>query len=71
MPEGAPMPAIPLIYQGVEFLLVREMRGWTAQIPRFGKTMYFAAQDDAIDEAVRLIDAFLLPRLLRKADKAA
>jgi hypothetical protein len=32
--------------------------------------MYFASQDDAIDEAVRLMDAFLLPRILR-AEKAA
>jgi hypothetical protein len=65
------MSAIPLIHQGVEFSLVRELRGWTAQIPRFGRTMYFATQDDAIDEAVRLIDAFLLPRMLRQATKAA
>jgi hypothetical protein len=65
------MPVIPLTYQGVEFTLVRETRGWTAHIPRFGKTMYFACQDDAIDEAVRLIDAFLLPRVLRQADEAA
>jgi hypothetical protein len=61
---------IHLIYQGVEFTLVLEARGWTAHIPRFGRTMYFAAQEDAIDEAVRLMNAFLVPRLLR-ADKAA
>ena len=65
------MQAIPLTYQGVEFSLIRELRGWTAAIPRFGRTMYFAAQDDAIDEAVRLIDAFLLPRMLREANRAA
>ena len=65
------MPAIPLTYQGVEFSLERELRGWVAVIPRFGKTMYFGSQDDAIDEAIRLIDAFLLPRLLRQADRAA
>jgi hypothetical protein len=33
--------------------------------------MYFASQDDALDEAVRLMDAFLLPRVLRQADEAA
>jgi hypothetical protein len=71
MAEEAAMSAIPLTYQGVEFALTREMRGWTAQIPRFGNTMYFASQDDAIDEAVRLIDAFLLPRILRQATEAA
>jgi hypothetical protein len=65
------MPVVPLAYQGVEFTLVREARGWTAHIPRFGKTMYFASQDDAIDEAVRLMDAVLLPRMLRQADEAA
>jgi hypothetical protein len=65
------MSAIPLTYQGVDFTLARETRGWTAQIPRFGKTMYFADRDDAIEEALRLIDAFLLPRLLRHAAKAA
>jgi hypothetical protein len=65
------MSAIPLTYQGVAFSLARELRGWTAIIPRFGKTMYFASQDDAIDEAVRLIDAFLLPRILRQGDRAA
>jgi hypothetical protein len=47
------------------------MRGWTAHIPRFGRTMYFPAQQDAVDEAVRLINAFLLPRLLRGTAKAA
>ena len=36
------MPGIPLTYQGIEFSLVQETRGWTAQIPRFGRTMYFA-----------------------------
>jgi len=65
------MPVVPLTYQGVEFTLVRETRGWTAHIPRFGKTMCFASQDDVIDEAVRLMDAFFLPRMLRQADEAA
>jgi hypothetical protein len=65
------MQGIPLTYRGVEFSLIRELRGWTAQIPRFGKTMYFASQDEAIDEAMRLMDAFLLPRMLRQADRAA
>jgi hypothetical protein len=60
-----------LMHQGVEFSLIRETRGWTAQIPRFGKTMYFTDRDDAIEEAIRLIDAFLLPRLLRHAAQAA
>ena len=64
------MPA-PLTYQDIEFTLVRESRGWAAQIPRFGKTMYFVSEQDAVDEAVRLIDAFLLPRLLRGRAKAA
>jgi hypothetical protein len=56
---------IPFIHEGIEFALVREARGWVAQVPRFGKTMYFGNQEAAIEEAVRLIDAFLLPRLLR------
>ena len=59
------MRDIPLVHQGIEFSLLRETRGWTAHIARFGKTMYFGSRDEAIDEAVRLIDAFLLPRLLR------
>ena len=62
---------IPLTHEGIEFSLIRETRGWTAHIPRFGKTMYFASPEEATDEAVRLIDAFLLPRLLRGAAKAA
>jgi hypothetical protein len=61
------MPGIPHTYQGIEFSLLEEARGWTARIPRFGKTMYFASQEHAIDEAVRLINAFLLPRILRLA----
>ena len=61
----------PLTYEGIEFSITHETRGWTAHIPRFGRTMYFASQDDAIDEAVRLINAFLLPRLLRNTAKAA
>jgi hypothetical protein len=65
------MPVIPLTYHGVEFSLVHEMRGWTAHIPRFGKTMYFASEEEAVDEAVRLMNAFLLPRVIRQADKAA
>jgi hypothetical protein len=65
------MQVIPFTYQGVDFSLIRELRGWTAQIPRFGKTMYFASQDDAIDEVIRLVDAFVLPRLLRQARQAA
>jgi hypothetical protein len=64
------MNAIPLTYQGVEFTLVREARGWAARIPRFGQTMYFASQEDAIDEAIRLMDAFLLPRILRSGQAA-
>jgi hypothetical protein len=64
------MPVTLLTYHGVEFSLVQETRGWTAHIPRFGRTMYFATQDDAIDEAVRLINAFLLPRILRSAKAA-
>jgi hypothetical protein len=65
------MSGIALIYEGIEFRLVQEMRGWTASIPRFGKTMYFASQDEAIDEAARLINAFLLPRVIRQVDRAA
>ncbi|HZK92114.1 MAG TPA: hypothetical protein VFC56_18395 [Stellaceae bacterium] len=61
----------PLIYEGVEFSLIHEMRGWTAHIPRFGRTMYFTSQQEAVDEAIRLINAFLLPRLLRATAKAA
>jgi hypothetical protein len=65
------MSGIALIYEGVEFSLVQEMRGWVAQIPRFGRTMYFASQEEAIDEAMRLINAFLLPRAIRQIDRAA
>jgi hypothetical protein len=59
-----------LIYQGVQFSVTQEARGWIAYIPRFGRTMYFASEQDAIDEAVRLVDAFLLPRILRAAKAA-
>ena len=65
------MTSIPLPYQGVEFCLVRELRGWAAAIPRFGKTMYFASQEEAVDEAVRLINAFIVPRAIRQLGKAA
>jgi hypothetical protein len=65
------MPTTALTYQGVEFTLVQEGRGWAARIPRFGKTMYFASQEDAIDEAVHLITAFLLPRVIRQRAEAA
>jgi hypothetical protein len=65
------MSGIFLTYEGVEFSVVEEMRGWTASVPRFGKTMYFASHEDAVDEAVRLINAFLLPRVIRQLDKAA
>jgi hypothetical protein len=65
------MSAISLIYEDVEFSLVQETRGWTANIPRFGRTMYFASQEDAIDEAMRLINAFLVPRVIRQIDHAA
>ena len=65
------MSGISLIYEGIEFDLVQELRGWVAQIPRFGRTMYFAAQEDAVAEAVRLINAFLLPRAIRQHDRAA
>ncbi|HXP05857.1 MAG TPA: hypothetical protein VN808_17190 [Stellaceae bacterium] len=65
------MSGIPLIYEGVEFSLIQETRGWVANIPRFGRTMYFASQEEAIDEAVRLINAFLLPRVIRQLDHAA
>jgi hypothetical protein len=61
------MPVNQLIYQGVVFTLVQEARGWTAFLPRFGRTMYFSSRDDAIDEAIRLIEAFQAPRLLRQA----
>jgi hypothetical protein len=61
------MPASQLSYQGVVFNLVQEARGWTAFIPRFGRTMYFTSRDEAIDEAIRLIEAFQAPRLLRQA----
>lgn len=61
----------PLAHEGIEFTLIRESRGWTAHVPRFGRTMYFASEDEAVDEAIRLIDAFLLPRLLRATAKAA
>ena len=65
------MPVANLIYQGVEFTLVQGARGWAARIPRFGMTMYFASQQEAVDEAVRLLDAFVLPRVLRQARTAA
>lgn len=61
------MPVNQLIYQGVVFTLVQEARGWAAFIPRFGRTMYFASRDEVIDEAIRLIEAFQAPRLLRQA----
>jgi len=61
------MPVNQLIYQGVVFTLAQEMRGWCAFIPRFGRTMYFASRADAVDEAIRLIEAFQAPRLLRQA----
>ena len=54
-------------YQGVQFTLVHSVRGWAAYIPRFGSTMYFPTRDEAIDEAVRLLNAFRAPRLLRQA----
>ena len=60
------MPVQQLVYQGVQFSLTKEARGWTACIPRFGRTMYFPSYEAAIDEAVRLMDAFLLPRILRQ-----
>jgi hypothetical protein len=65
------MTTIPLVYQGVEFHLVQETRGWAASIPRFGRTMYFASQDEAIAEAVRLMDAFIVPRVIRQLARAA
>ena len=65
------MSGIPLIYEGVEFSLIQETRGWVANIPRFGRTMYFASHGEAVDEAVRLINAFLLPRVIRQLDHAA
>jgi hypothetical protein len=65
------MSSISLTYEGVEFSLIQETRGWTANIPRFGRTMYFASQEDAVDEAARLINAFLLPRVIRQLDRAA
>jgi len=61
------MPVNQLTYQGVQFTLVHVARGWAAYIPRFGSTMYFATRDEAIDEAMRLLDAFQAPRLLRQA----
>lgn len=65
------MSGISFIYEGVEFSLIEELRGWVAQVPRFGRTMYFASQEDAVAEAVRLINAFLLPRAIRQHDRAA
>jgi len=62
---------IPLTYQGVEFNLVQETRGWAASIPRFGKTMYFASQGEAVEEAMRLMDAFIVPRMIRQLARAA
>jgi hypothetical protein len=64
------MPIQQMIYQGLQFDLVWEARGWAANIPRFGKTMYFPSEEAAINEAVRLMDAFVLPRRLRR-DEAA
>ena len=64
------MPIDQLICEGVRFTLVEETRGWRAHIPRFGWTMYVPTEEDAIDDATRLINAFLLPRMLR-ADQAA
>ena len=65
------MSGTALTYEGIEFRLVQEMRGWAAQIPRFGNTMYFSSQEDAVAEAMRLINAFLLPRVIRQVDRAA
>lgn len=65
------MSGISFTYEGIEFSLIQEMRGWAASVPRFGRTMYFASQEEAIDEAVRLINAFLLPRVIRQLDRAA
>lgn len=65
------MSGISFTYEGIEFSLIKEMRGWAASVPRFGMTMYFASQAEAIDEAVRLINAFLLPRVIRQLDRAA
>lgn len=65
------MAGVSFIYEGVEFRLTQEMRGWVAQVPRFGRTMYFATQEDAVAEAVRLINAFLLPRVIRQHERAA
>ena len=65
------MSGVSFTCEGIEFSLIQEMRGWTASLPRFGRTMYFASQEEAIDEAVRLINAFLLPRVIRQLDHAA
>jgi hypothetical protein len=65
------MSGVSFTCEGIEFSLIQEMRGWTANLPRFGRTMYFASQEEAIDEAVRLINAFLLPRVIRQLDHAA
>jgi len=65
------MSGISFTYEGIEFSVIQEMRGWAASVPRFGKTMYFASREEAIDEAVRLINAFLLPRVIRQLDRAA
>ena len=65
------MTVIPLTYRGLRVSLVEEHRGWTVEIPRFGKTMYCRSQEAALVEAMRLIDAFILPRTLREATRAA
>jgi hypothetical protein len=65
------MTVIPLTYKGLRVSLLQENRGWTVEIPRFGKTMYCRSQEAALVEAMRLIDAFILPRRLREGAKAA
>ncbi|HTZ35092.1 MAG TPA: hypothetical protein VMB84_03640 [Stellaceae bacterium] len=65
------MPVEQMVYRGVEITVVREAPGWAAQVPRFGRTMYYASADEAIDEAIRLMDAFLLPRVIRQVRRAA
>jgi hypothetical protein len=65
------MSGVSFTYEDIEFSLIQEVRGWAARVPRFGRTMYFASQEEAIDEAVRLINAFLLPRVIRQLDRAA
>jgi hypothetical protein len=65
------LTAIPLTYKGLCVSLVEEHRGWTVEIPRFGKTMYCSSKEAALVEAMRLIDAFILPRMLREDSRAA